>query len=284
MVSAARLTAAAAHSLAESANALVQGLGSEERLVSAAKQVAGSTAQLLVACKVKADPNSESTRRLQSAGNAVIKSTDNLVRAAQKAISHEEERCLVLNRRMVGGIAQEINARSEVLRIERQLDEARGRLTAIRQAKYKLKGGDTSGDETDNEVTLHSGGYPLNDSRGSPYGYSLNSTRQEGYMSDTSAKNASFNQSMSFNKSTDFTPASPGYNQRVSQEYSTVNKSSIFSSNIDKMVKQPSPPPPNPPPPMTTNLSTFSRTINTSMGNEDKMSKPVQNYEGFTTR
>lgn len=52
LVSAARLTAAAAHSLAESANALVQGLGSEERLVSAAKQVAGSTAQLLVACKV----------------------------------------------------------------------------------------------------------------------------------------------------------------------------------------------------------------------------------------
>lgn len=56
---------------------------------------------------------------------------------------------MVLNRRMVGGIAQEINARSEVLRIERQLEEARGRLTAIRQAKYKMKGGDTSASDTE---------------------------------------------------------------------------------------------------------------------------------------
>lgn len=86
---------------------------------------------------------------VQAAGNAVKRATDNLVRAAQQAIQQEEERSLVLNRRMVGGIAQEINARSEVLRIERQLEEARGRLTAIRQAKYKMKGGDTSASDTE---------------------------------------------------------------------------------------------------------------------------------------
>lgn len=48
---------------------------------------------------------------MQAAGNAVMRATDNLVRAAQQAIQQEEERCLVVNRRMVGGIAQEINAR-----------------------------------------------------------------------------------------------------------------------------------------------------------------------------
>lgn len=85
---------------------------------------------------------------VKAAGNAVKRATDNLVRAAQQAIQQEEERSLVLNRRMVGGIAQEINARTEVLRIERQLEEARGRLTAIRQAKYK-KGGDTSASDTE---------------------------------------------------------------------------------------------------------------------------------------
>jgi talin len=88
---------------------------------------------------------------VQAAGNAVKRATDNLVRAAQQAIQQEEERSLVRNRRMVGGIAQEINARSEVLRIERQLEEARGRLTAIRQAKYKMKGGDTSASDTEPE-------------------------------------------------------------------------------------------------------------------------------------
>lgn len=154
LISAARMVAAATHSLVESANALVQGVSSEEKLISSAKQVASSTAQLLVACKVKADPDSESTKRLQAAGNAVKRATDNLVRAAQQAIQQEEDRSLVLNRRMVGGIAQEIDARSEVLRIERELEEARGRLTAIRLAKYKNRpdladgDGDVSGDQS----------------------------------------------------------------------------------------------------------------------------------------
>ncbi|XP_053983421.1 talin-1 isoform X2 [Hylaeus volcanicus] len=152
LISAARMVAAATHSLVESANALVQGVSSEEKLISSAKQVASSTAQLLVACKVKADPDSDSTKRLQAAGNAVKRATDNLVRAAQQAIQQEEDRSLILNRRMVGGIAQEINARSEVLRIERELEEARGRLTAIRQAKYKNRSDmgdtDTEGDQS----------------------------------------------------------------------------------------------------------------------------------------
>nr|CAH7755545.1 unnamed protein product [Callosobruchus chinensis] len=81
LISAARLVAAATHSLVESANALVQGLGSEDKLIASAKQVASSTAQLLVACKVKAEADTEATRRLHAAGNAVIRSTDNLVRS-----------------------------------------------------------------------------------------------------------------------------------------------------------------------------------------------------------
>lgn len=39
--------------------------------------------------------------------------------------------------------------RSEVLRIERELNEARNKLVAIRQAKSHLRGGNTSGEETD---------------------------------------------------------------------------------------------------------------------------------------
>ena len=54
--------------LCEAANQAVQGEASEEKLVTSAKQVASSTAQLLVACKVKADPNSENMKRLQVRG------------------------------------------------------------------------------------------------------------------------------------------------------------------------------------------------------------------------
>lgn len=139
LISAARLVAAATHSLVEAAQNLVQGVGTEEMLISSAKQVASSTAQLLIACKVKSNPSSESGRRLQAAGNAVIKSTDNLVRAAQQAIEGEEEHTLRLNRNMVDGMAQEINARSEVLKRERLLEEARNKLTAIRHAKSRQR-------------------------------------------------------------------------------------------------------------------------------------------------
>ena len=59
------MVAAATHSLCDAANAMVQGQGSKEKLISSAKQVASSTAQLLVACKVKADVNSYAMRRLQ---------------------------------------------------------------------------------------------------------------------------------------------------------------------------------------------------------------------------
>lgn len=77
--------------------------------------------------------------------------TENLVKAGQQALAQEEERQLVLNKKMVGGIAQEIDARSEVLKIERQLQEARSKLAAIRRAKYHEKTGGMSGytDESD---------------------------------------------------------------------------------------------------------------------------------------
>lgn len=71
---------------------VLSGLGSEDKLIAAAKQVASSTAHLLVACKVKAEGDTEATRRLHAAGNAVIRSTDSLVRAAQQAKQVEEER------------------------------------------------------------------------------------------------------------------------------------------------------------------------------------------------
>ncbi|KAL4103545.1 hypothetical protein QTP88_018908 [Uroleucon formosanum] len=176
LISASRLVAAATHSLVESANALVQGISSEEKLISSAKQVASSTAQLLVSCKVKADPDSASTKRLLAAGNAVKRATDNLVKAAQQAIQNDEERSLVLSKRMVGGIAQEINARSEVLRIERELEEARQRLVVIRQAKYKAKGDDSSPTELlENDSSFE---HQLNGSRTSTDNY-VNSSMDE---------------------------------------------------------------------------------------------------------
>ncbi|XP_041983955.1 talin-1 isoform X9 [Aricia agestis] len=257
LVSAARLVAAAAHALVEAANALVQGAASEERLISSARQVASSTAQLLVACKVKADPSSESTRRLQAAGAEVIRSTDNLVRAARDAIHCDDERSLVLNRRMVGGIAQEIDARSEVLRIEKELEEARGRLTAIRQAKYKLR--DTSGEDTD---TDHDHSLPHRfKSPTSSFAnttYSPNST----YATHNTTHNTTLN--TTHNTTRDAPHNISQHVSNLSHHVSNLNHSIHGSPGQNGYDKQPQSP----------SFSSFRPQDET----------PKQNYEGFTTR
>ncbi|XP_060074093.1 talin-1-like isoform X2 [Ylistrum balloti] len=137
LISAARLVATATHSLCESANAMVQGNATEERLIASSKEVAGSTAALLVACKVKADPGSVAMQRLQAAGNAVKRATDALVKQAQQSKDAEEGTQLTINKRMVGGIAQELQAQEEILRKEKELQMARQKLAGIRKAKYK---------------------------------------------------------------------------------------------------------------------------------------------------
>ncbi|KAM6228558.1 talin-1-like isoform 2-T3 [Spheniscus humboldti] len=139
LISAARMVAAATNNLCEAANAAVQGHASEEKLISSAKQVAASTAQLLVACKVKADHDSEAMKRLQAAGNAVKRASDNLVKAAQKVAAFQDhDETVVVKEKMVGGIAQIIAAQEEMLRKERELEEARKKLAIIRQQQYKF--------------------------------------------------------------------------------------------------------------------------------------------------
>ncbi|XP_046398722.1 talin-1 isoform X1 [Ischnura elegans] len=278
LVSAARLVAAATHSLVESANALVQGLSSEEKLISSAKQVASSTAQLLVACKVKADPDAPSTKRLQAAGNAVKRATDNLVRAAQQALQQEEERSLVLNRRMVGGIAQEINARSEVLRKERELEEARGRLTAIRQAKYRFKGsgpsdGGATSSDTENEAGYGSGYESFTRYETRSFDSSVQSSPGNLH---TQQANSSFTNGVSAMSPSGATKANGPNSSGVQSErqfFSTERKlssqsqtrkvsSSSFSSRAGGPPSPSSSPPPPPPPPSLANLMDQSSNMN----------------------
>lgn len=211
LISAACMVAAATVKLVEAAQNLVQGIGTEEMLISTAKQVAASTAQLLIACKVKSDPNSETGRRLQAAGNAVIKSTDNLVRAAQQAIDMEEEHILKINTSMVDGMAQEINARSEVLKMEKKLEDARNKLVAIRQAKYRHKVSAGLTDDSDGE-----GGYPQPYIQ-NPQAYQTSSSPQHFHVA---------------NRSHNVTPPSPSFqNMSTSTAYQPSNQQTSPRSN-----------------------------------------------------
>ncbi|XP_032062690.1 talin-1-like [Aythya fuligula] len=133
----AHMVTAATNNLCEAANVAVQGHASEKKLISSAKQVAASTAQLLVACKVKADHDSEAMMRVQAAGNAVKRASDNLVKAAQKAAAFQDhDETVVVKEKMVGGIAQIIAAQEEMLHKERELEEAHKKLAVQQQYKF----------------------------------------------------------------------------------------------------------------------------------------------------
>jgi len=151
LVSAARMVAAATHNLCEAANSLVQGNSSEEKLIAAAKQVSAATAQLLVACKVKADADSVAMKRLEGASNAVRRATDELVKAAQGAIERNEEDSELLVNTTAGSvniIAEEVEAREAVYKMEKQLRDAQRRLEGVHRKKYKNRGTDSETDQS----------------------------------------------------------------------------------------------------------------------------------------
>lgn len=236
LISAARLVAAATHSMVEAAQNLVRGVGTEVMLISTARQVAASTAQLLIACKVKSNPTSEAGRRLQAAGTAVIKSTENLVRAAQQGLDAEEEHTLKINTSMVDGMAQEINARSDVLRMEKQLEEARTKLVRIRQARSRKNAPGFTTDESDSEYNTATYG-SLNHSQN-------NTLNRSGY--------------------TD-TPSSPSYYQSAKSNYTFQQTPQHFhhpeavSPTFNQSGSDSFPPPP--PPLQSTSITTTATSF-----------------------
>jgi hypothetical protein len=108
-------------------------------------------------------------RRLEDASNAVRKATENLVKAAQSALDNNAgDDQLDLSEGDVGGVVQQINARAEVLRMERELEDARKKLTMVNQRRYQTdseqseqSGYESSGyDEASFRKVYHSSPYP----------------------------------------------------------------------------------------------------------------------------
>uniref|UniRef100_A0AC35TRB9 FERM domain-containing protein n=1 Tax=Rhabditophanes sp. KR3021 TaxID=114890 RepID=A0AC35TRB9_9BILA len=136
LISAARMVVASVHQLCEAANGVVLNQDTEEKLVSAAKQVAASTAHLLVACKVKADVGSKAMQKLQNAGFAVKTATEKLVAAAKKSIT-QDDRSFLISEKFVSSVAQVIDAQSQVFKREKELTEARNKLATVYKSRYE---------------------------------------------------------------------------------------------------------------------------------------------------
>merc|ERR1719184_443954 len=87
-------------------------------LVASAKQVSKATAQLVLACQVKAESGSKSMEGLKVASNAVRKATDELVKAAQG--THEKTPFIKVKKDI---FKERIDAEARVLKLEQELSE-----------------------------------------------------------------------------------------------------------------------------------------------------------------
>jgi len=142
LISAAKAVAGCTDDLVESANDAAQKKVGDEVLIAATRGVAGATARLVAASKVKADPLSPSTHKLELAARSVGAATQALVDAAKAAArAQEEDRQRELDSRAAANAAVgrkvEFEQQVEIARLEKDLEAARKRMQQSRKDQYK---------------------------------------------------------------------------------------------------------------------------------------------------
>lgn len=138
LVSAAKAVAFATNLLIESADGVLSGTHSLEQLIVASNEVAGATAQLVAASRVKANLMSKTQERLEAAAKAVTEACKALVRQV-KAVSAreiEDEQLDFKNMAALEFKKREMEQQVEILKFEKELGAARHRLGAMRRAGY----------------------------------------------------------------------------------------------------------------------------------------------------
>ncbi|KMQ97423.1 huntingtin-interacting protein 1 [Lasius niger] len=142
LISAAKAIAMGANFLLEAADKVVLGNGKFEQLVVASQGIAASTAQLVVASRVKADRSSNNLIEVSKASREVTQATANVV-ATAKSCNHlvEENEDLDMSSLSLHQAKRlEMEAQVRILELEQALETERLRLAALRRYHYQLDG------------------------------------------------------------------------------------------------------------------------------------------------
>ncbi|TPX64716.1 hypothetical protein CcCBS67573_g08329 [Chytriomyces confervae] len=144
LVSAAKQVAQSTAELCEAANNAVKDKCEMEMVSVKAKAVATSTAQLISAAAANSEVHSQSQIGLKAAGKAVTHATDQLVKAAQDAgVSFSESDILSgTNLKDVGSTSarvMEMDAQVSILKMEKELEKARAKLAAVRKEQSSFR-------------------------------------------------------------------------------------------------------------------------------------------------
>lgn len=139
LISAAKAVANTTSSLIETANQVVLGFREEETVIAASKAVAASTAQLIAATRAKAeDLNSDAQLKLNAASKAVTHATSQLVAAAKSAlpINNINNNQQPLSQQGIQKQIKEMELQTQILKLEKELDQARKQLFGFRKQEY----------------------------------------------------------------------------------------------------------------------------------------------------
>ena len=141
LISAAKAVAAGTSHLVTCANDAADGKVDEETLLAASQEVSAATAQLVCSARVRSDPNSDSQKKLEDASKAVSSATHHLVEAARRARARkekeEEESWTVEFQTPMKKMLAVQEAKTDILRLQNQLEKAQRHLAALHTASYQ---------------------------------------------------------------------------------------------------------------------------------------------------
>ncbi|XP_023722261.1 huntingtin-interacting protein 1 isoform X1 [Cryptotermes secundus] len=142
LISAAKAVGMGAKFLLTAADKVVSGQGKFEQLVVASQEIAASTAQLVVASRVKADRNSKNMSALSQASKGVTQATGGVVATAKSCgqMIEENEDLDMSGLSLHQAKRLEMESQVRVLELEASLDQERLRLAALRRHHYQLAG------------------------------------------------------------------------------------------------------------------------------------------------
>lgn len=142
LLSAAKAVGFGATTLMEAADKVMKGEGKFEELIVCSNEIAASTAQLVVASKVKADRRSEKLRALSEASKGVSTSTGKVVGSAREGSQRIEEQSLMDFTKLTLHQTKKNEMQSQVrlLELERELELERLKLGELRKQHYQLAG------------------------------------------------------------------------------------------------------------------------------------------------
>ena len=149
LLSAAKAVGWGATALMEAADKVVKGEGKFEELIVCSNEIAASTAQLVVASKVKANRGSKKLTLLSEASRGVTQNTGKVVGSAREGSQTIEEQGLMdfSKLSLMQSKKHEMQSQVRVLELEKELETERYKLGEFRKKHYQLAGASAGWDE-----------------------------------------------------------------------------------------------------------------------------------------